>query len=289
MRYAAIATLLLVNISCPAIAESLADPAQVDLLVVAPHSDDEAIGCTGAILRANAERKRVGIVVVTAGDGFPKAATAHGKKTVDRLTADDFVNLAALRQRHTLQAMERLEVKADDVMFLGFPDGGLEPMYRSQDDGSYRQPFTGKSETYGPVAVDYHRRVHGRPAPYTRAAVLANLMEIIKTRKPREIYLTGEADTHADHRATFWFVRDAAREAGFQGSLWTFVVHGREPDQPPDRRLVLTDSELTTKQKLLEGYQVGVSPVHDQLAATYAKPEERFWSVTVTQAKPKPE
>jgi hypothetical protein len=39
----------------------------------------------------------------------------------------------------------------------------------------------------------------------------------------------------------------------------------------------LTESELTTKRRLLEGYQSGVSPVHDQLAATYTQPEERFW------------
>jgi LmbE family N-acetylglucosaminyl deacetylase len=252
-------------------------PSRLDVLIIAPHSDDEAIGCTGVILRAVAQKQRVGVVIVTAGDGFPKAAAALAKKDASQLTPDDFVKLAELRQRHSLQAMERLGLNAEDVMFLGYPDGGLAKMYAAKDDTPYRQPFTGRSETYGTIVSDYHRRVHGHPAPYVCASVLADLTEIIKTQQPKEIYVTGEADSHADHRATFWFARDAAQAAGQRGPLWTFIAHGREPTQPPDRRLMLNDSELTTKRRVLEGYQTGVSPVHDQLAATYAKLEERFW------------
>lgn len=258
----------------------LRQPSQtLDVLIVAPHSDDEAIGCTGVMLRAIERKQRVGVVIVTAGDGFPKAAAALAKKDAKQLTAEDFVALAALRQKHSMQAMQRLGVKEDDLMFLGYPDGGLDKLYAAQDDTPYRQPFTGKTETYGPVAADYHRRVHGRSAPYLRASVLSDLTEIIKARLPKEIYVTGEADTHGDHRATFWFTRDAARAAGYSGTLWTYIVHGRAPTQQPGHRLTLSDSELNTKRSVIESYQVGVSPVHDQLAATYAKPEELFWSI----------
>jgi len=262
-------------------------PAPLDVLIIAPHSDDEAIGCTGVMLRAIEQKQRVGVVVVTAGDGFPKAAAALAKKEANQLAADDFLNLAALRQRHSLLAMERLGLKAEVVTFLGYPDGGLAKMYAAQDDTPYRHPLTGKSETYGPIAADYHRRVHGRPAPYVRTSLLYDLTEIIKTRQPKEIYVTGEADSHADHSATFWFARDAARAASHRGPLWTFIVHGREPSQPPDRTLTLSESELKTKRIVLEGYQTGVSPVHDQLAATYAKPEERFWAVPLKTGETK--
>src|SRR5215831_4337306 len=87
------ACLLLASAPCAA-----AERPPLDVLIVAPHSDDEAIGCTGVILRAVAEKKRVGVVVVTAGDGFPKAAAAAAKKQVEELKPDDFVALAALRQ-----------------------------------------------------------------------------------------------------------------------------------------------------------------------------------------------
>jgi LmbE family N-acetylglucosaminyl deacetylase len=259
----------------------------LDVLIVAPHSDDEAIGCTGVILRALAEKKRVGVVVLTAGDGFPNAAAALAKKQIADLTADDYIALAALRQRHTLHAMLRLGVNRDDLMFLGYPDGGLDTLYRGRSDGLYRQPFTGKTETYGPVVADYHSQIHGRPAGYDRTSVLADLTEIIKVRAPKDIYITGEADSHADHRATCWFTREAARTAGFRDTLWTYIVHGRAPDNSPGRRVSLSQSEFDIKRAIIESYQVGVSPVHDQLAATYAKPEELFWPLAPTTADAK--
>ena len=252
-----------------------------DILIVAPHSDDEAIGCTGVLLRAIAEKKRPGVVILTAADGFPKAAAAAARKSMDDLSPDDFVALAALRQRHSLQAMLRIGVREKDLLFLGYPDGGLATMYASSSNEPYRQPHTGRTETYGPVVADYHRQVHNRPAPYLRASVLADLTEIIQARRPQEIYVTGELDAHGDHRVTFRFVRDAAQAAGYQGTLWTYIVHGRSPDSSPGRRLTLSDSELATKRSLLESYQVGVSPVHDRLADTYAKAEELFWPVRV--------
>lgn len=248
-----------------------------DILVVAPHSDDEAIGCTGVMLRAVAAGQRVGVVVVTAGDAHQRAAAAAAGKPLDALAPSDLVNLAALRQRHSLQAMRRIGVRQDDILFLGYPDGGLASMYDNAGDAPYRQPYTGRTETYGPVAADYHSRVHGRPAPYLRAALHADLAEIIRARRPRAIYVTGEADRHADHRTTRLFVRDAAQAAGFCGELWTYIVHGPLPNTPADLQLTLTQTELDTKRSLLESYQAGVSPVHDRLAETYAQPQERFW------------
>jgi LmbE family N-acetylglucosaminyl deacetylase len=265
--------------------DEVSPSAKLDLLIIAPHSDDEAIGCTGVILRAVAAKQRVGVVVLSAGDGFPKAAAAATRKSIDELSPDDFVALAALRQRHSIQAMRRVGVREQDLLFLGYPDGGLAAMYDSSTDAPYRQPHTGRTETYGPVVADYHRQVHSRPAPYLRASVLADLTEIIQARRPQEIYVTGELDAHGDHRVAFRFVRDAAQAAGYQGTLWTYIVHGRSPDSSPGRRLTLSDTELATKRSLLESYQVGVSPVHDKLADTYTKTEELFWPVRV---KPTP-
>ena len=250
-----------------------------DLLVIAPHSDDEAIGCTGVILRAVAKNERVGIVVVTAGDGFPKAAAAAARKPVEQLTPRDFLDLAALRQRHTLAAMPELGVRPTDILFLGYPDGGMKKIYQATDEQPYRQPYTEKTETYGIAASDYHSRRHGRPAPYRKSAVVDDLAEIIRDGRPREIYVTHEVDTHPDHGAVFEFVRDAALAARFGGELLTFVVHGAGPAVESTRQITLTAGELERKRATLEIYQAGVSPVHDRLAEEYAKPEEQFWKI----------
>jgi LmbE family N-acetylglucosaminyl deacetylase len=256
-----------------------------DILVIAPHSDDEAIGCTGVILRAVARGQRVGVIVVTAGDGFPKAAAAAAGKSIEALTPQDFVDLSTMRQRHTLSAMREIGVRPNDVYFLGYPDGGMKALFAMAGESPpeprnvppYRQPHTGRSETYGTAVADYHTRRHGRAAPYRKQAVVEDLREIIADARPREIYVTHEIDTHPDHAALFRFVRDAATTAHFQGRLLTFVVHGIEPQEPPTKRIALTADELAKKRRTIEIYQVGVSPVHDRLAEQYAKPEERFW------------
>ncbi len=257
---------------------ALADErATLDVLVIAPHSDDEAIGCATVLRRALAQQQRVGVVIVTQGDGFPKAASAATQKPIDQLTPADFFVLAALRERHTLQAMTQLGVPGDNVLFLGYPDGGLKTMYESSAANAYLNPHTLKSETYVVVGRDYHTQAHSRPAPYLKQSLLDDLAEIIRTRRPRELYTTHESDTHGDHRATCIFVRDAARAADFRGTVWTYVVHGPPPDTLPGLTVTLTTDEFKQKRSLLEIYQAGVSPVHDDLAEHYTLPYERFW------------
>lgn len=48
----------------------------VDVLVFAPHPDDEVIGAGAVLQQALAERKTVRIVFATNGDGYPEAASA---------------------------------------------------------------------------------------------------------------------------------------------------------------------------------------------------------------------
>jgi LmbE family N-acetylglucosaminyl deacetylase len=255
-------------------------PAPLDILVIAPHPDDEAIGCAGVMLRAVQNKQRVGVVLVTNGDGHQKAAAAVAKKPEAQLKSADFLRLARIRQQHSVGALSRIGVRRKDLISLGYPDSGLEAIYESKDEVAYRQPFTGKAETYASVIRDYHTLAHGRHAAYTRASVLADLVEIIKARKPREVYVTSEADTHPDHRATFWFVRDAAKAAGYRGTLFTFVVHGKPPAGPA-RRVALTEAEQGRKRAMIEEYQTKLSPVHDDLAQKFTRAEERFWPVRI--------
>ena len=261
------------------------EAAPLDVLVVAPHPDDEAIGCGGGMLRALKEGRRGGAVLLTGGDGYPMAAAAVAKKAESLLAPADFLRLAAIRRQHSVDALSKIGIRASDLISLGYPDSGLTAIYEARDDAPYRQPFTGKAETYGSVIRDYHTLAHGRPAPYSRSSVLNDLVEIIKARRPREIYVTDEADTHADHRTTFRFVRHAAEMAEYRGMLFSFVVHGTPPDAP-DRRIVLTDAERVRKRALIEQYQTHLSPVHDDLAEQYAGPEELFRAVPFKPNEP---
>jgi len=276
-----IAVVVLAVSACGALlpqAASAAEPS-IETLIIAPHSDDEAIGCTALMLRALARNERIAIVIVTAGDGFPKAAAAAAQKPIAELKPSDYDALAALRQRHTLEAITSLGIAAGDILFLGYPDGGLRAMYAAEGTTPYKQPYTTRTATYGVVRPDYHSIKHQEAAPYVKSSVVADLAEIIRTRAPRAIFTTLDVDTHADHRAVALFVRDAVLASKYIGPVRGYVVHGAAPATEPDLRIVLTPEELQRKRRLLEIYQAGVSPVHDGLADEYTQPEERFWKI----------
>lgn len=255
-------------------------PAAVDLLIVAPHPDDEVLGCAGVMFQAVEQKRRVAVVLMTNGDGFPRAAAVVAGKAEADLVAADFVKLARVRQQHSVGALGRIGLRAEDLIALAYPDSGLQVLYEATSDSPYAQRFTGRSETYAAVIADYHTLAHGRPAPYRKSAILDDLAEIIRTRRPKEIYTTSEVDLHPDHKTTFWFVRDAARRAGYRGNLFTFVVHGTPPSSPGQRR-TLTKAQQARKRITIEEYQVGLSPIHDELAARYTRPEEVFWPIVV--------
>jgi LmbE family N-acetylglucosaminyl deacetylase len=245
-----------------------------DLLVFAPHPDDEVLGCAGVILQALADGKRVGVVVLTNGDGYPKAAAVMAKKSVDELTSEDFDKLGAIRQGQSLEGAQRLGLPAGSVMFLGYPDSALAQLSETRGAEPLRQKFTRRNGTYGAAVADYHSLVHGSPAPYTRAALLGDVGEIIAAFKPAEIYVTHEVDAHADHKAAYTFVREAAQAAEYRGRFYAYVVHGQERPELPVRRVPLTAEQVETKKNAIRAHQIPT--VHDTLVS-HAGPEEVFW------------
>jgi LmbE family N-acetylglucosaminyl deacetylase len=84
-----------------------------DLLVVAPHPDDETFGCAVAVRRVLAAGHRVRVVILTDG------AASHAPGTVDR------AELVATRRREAGRATAALGLGAGDVIHLDLPDGGL--------------------------------------------------------------------------------------------------------------------------------------------------------------------
>lgn len=255
-------------------------PNHLDILIFAPHPDDEALCCTGVILQAIEQGKRVGVAVITNGDGFPKAAAVAVDKPLEELTSTDFLELAGVRQRHTLDGMTDLGVRPEDIVFLSYPDSGLEKIYNSDESAPYRQEFTGKSETYSLWAPDYHFSGHGRPAPYFKASLLADITEIIQVRRPKQIYVTHETDTHSDHRASYWYVRDVARSTDFQGDLLAYVNHGDGPSNLPIRRVPLTPAQVNRKRDLIVDYTARIESIHSHLTS-YAEPDELFWPISL--------
>lgn len=81
-------------------------------LVLAPHADDESIGCGGTIATKRAAGVRVVIAVATDGT----RSDSQGR---------DPAEVLEVREREALEACSELGVPEDDVLFLRFPDGAL--------------------------------------------------------------------------------------------------------------------------------------------------------------------
>ena len=86
------------------------------VLIVAPHCDDETIGCGGTISRLVHEGVSIRVVIVTNGDGFN-----HPIPNLKR-DAAGFIELGRMRQKESLAALEKLGVPSPSVVFLSYPD-----------------------------------------------------------------------------------------------------------------------------------------------------------------------
>ncbi len=82
------------------------------VVVVAPHPDDESLGCGGLIAEAQAEGRRVRVVVVSDGTGSHPASKAYPK-----------ARLRDLRETEARRAVRELGLDSDkDIEFLRLPD-----------------------------------------------------------------------------------------------------------------------------------------------------------------------
>jgi len=255
------------------------------ILIFAPHPDDETFCCGTVIQQALAERGHVHVVIVTNGDGFPQAAARLSGKPVDGLGPQDYLELARVRQSEALSATAVLGLRADDITFLGYPDAGLDKVYEAQGDTPYLQPFTQKGTTYGPVVPDYHSQAHGQPAPYRRQAALADVTEVIQGLHPDRIYVPSGVDTHLDHQATGWFVRDALQAANYRAQVQTYVIHASGYPCPEGLPCPAPFWSLPTNAQAARKYQALLSYSSQvwqffgsrESLETYASTAETFW------------
>lgn len=81
-------------------------------LVLAPHADDETLGCGALIARKRAAGVRVVVAIVTDG------------ALSDRLGRPPSV-VARVRRQEAARACAALGVRTSDLLFLGVPDGSL--------------------------------------------------------------------------------------------------------------------------------------------------------------------
>jgi LmbE family N-acetylglucosaminyl deacetylase len=168
-------------------------PARADILVVAPHPDDDVITSAGVMLRARQNGETVRVMYMTNGDVNGTSA-------------------GLLRQGEAVAAESILGVAEGDMIFLGYPDGGLQDLRGSFfGSGSAYTGSSGVSRTYGQRGMggmDYHRFAFGFSADYNGTNVITDVARVLQTYQPSDIFVTSEFDVHSDHAATYRFLID---------------------------------------------------------------------------------
>ncbi|MCL6285285.1 PIG-L family deacetylase [Ruegeria sp. 2012CJ41-6] len=118
-------------------------------LVLAPHPDDETLGCGGVVMHKLAAWSHVEVIVATDG------AASHLDDPTCTTSRDALVEM---RERETRLACGELGLEPDHVSFLRFPDGALAQHARDLRDRlaeeiAARRP----DEIYVCALVDGHR------------------------------------------------------------------------------------------------------------------------------------
>ncbi|HEX5495283.1 MAG TPA: PIG-L deacetylase family protein [Mycobacteriales bacterium] len=87
-------------------------------MVVAPHPDDEVLGCGGVIANHRVAGRAVHLVYLTSGE---RGSPHHGPEELGRLREEEAVAAAGV-----------LDVPKSELTFLRLPDGGIDPADREQ-------------------------------------------------------------------------------------------------------------------------------------------------------------
>ena len=268
------------------------------IIVFAPHPDDEALGCARVIHNAVQSSYDIKVVVMTNGDAYKHAFDNWSNPTdMDGDGDVDYVDFGYCRQNETISAMNVFGLSSDNVIFLGYPDGGLDNLWTENwdYDNLYYSPFT--YTDYSPYSNSYPSNV-----PYCGAAVSEDIKNILEQYKPTDVYVTHSADTHPDHWATNLFVTKAVKEFKMNGYEWSehirihnYMIHDgdnwptpsgyhtdmnltRPPvlSREPDENVMLNDTAKDLKYNAILAYETQIAVDGDYLVS-FVKNNELFW------------
>ena len=194
-----------------------APPNEARIFVLVPHCDDETLGCGGFISAARARGLAVQVAFATSGDGSRSMQIAE---TMRHRRLRNFPELAALRQGEARAACAELGVEESDVLFFGYPDGGLGALWNRCWHAPFRSPFTRASSVL-------YADAQTPGAPYCGAALLNDVRAALDRFRPTLLITTHPADTHSDHWACWAFAQSALESLQLNNCDWARATEVR--------------------------------------------------------------
>jgi len=201
------------------------------ILILAPHPDDEVIGCGGIIQQAVAMGLPVRIVFFTYGDNNQWSFLLYRKRPA--LVPRAVRGMGLVRHDEALAAARTLGLSADHLTFLGYPDFGTLHIW--DDHWGDQPPF--RSMLTRATAVPYHNAL--RPgAAYKGEEVLHDLTTVLREFRPTKVFLSHPGDYMPDHRALYLFTRVALwdLEREMTPAVYPYLVHFQRWPKPSGYR-----------------------------------------------------
>ncbi len=236
------------------------------ILILAPHPDDEVLGCGGVIQKAKAMGLPIKIVFLTYGDNNQWSFLAYRKHPVFMPKA--VLEMGLVRYNEAFQAAAVLGVPKDDLVFLGYPDFRTLEIWRSH----WADEPPAKSMLTEVRSVPYANAFRPK-APHKGEEILKDLEAILMEFRPTKIFVSHPSDHNGDHQALYLFTRVALwdLEKTMKPVVYPYLVHfknwpqpkGYQPDKteaaPPGlekdvgwKRLVLSPEEVSMNRRAIE-------------------------------------
>ncbi|MFA5063636.1 MAG: PIG-L family deacetylase [Candidatus Omnitrophota bacterium] len=191
------------------------------VLILAPHPDDETIGCAGVIQQAKKAGAKVKVVYLTNGDNNEFSFIVYEKRLTFK--KGEFIHMGQVRRQEAVNAMKLLGLSEDKLIFLGYPDFGTLSIFRKYWQA--KKPF--RSMLTRVTSVPY-KNDYSFGAPYIGESILNNLEKIILDYKPTKIFVSHPADVNSDHKALYLFLRIALhglRHRILKPEVYPYLVH----------------------------------------------------------------
>jgi N-acetyl-1-D-myo-inositol-2-amino-2-deoxy-alpha-D-glucopyranoside deacetylase len=201
------------------------------ILILAPHPDDEVLGCGGIIEKAHEKKLPLSIVFFTYGDNNQWSFIVYRDRPV--VFPGAVRKMGLVRHDEAIAAAKVLGVKSDDLIFLGYPDfrtlniwyshWGDTPPVKSMLTKVNKVPY---SNAFRPGAL------------YKGEEILKDLETIILSFKPTKIFVSHPADHNPDHQALYLFTRVALwnLKDKVTAELYPYIVHF--PNWPRPKRFI---------------------------------------------------
>jgi len=205
------------------------------ILILVPHPDDDILSTAGTIQQALEKGLPIKVVFFTTGD-YNETSFALYRKEIT-LDSTEALRIGATRREEALAAQGMLGVKPEQVIFLGYPDGGSLEIFEKHWGES--MPYQALLSNQKSVPYTFAQSFS---APFRGESILTDIKQVVRDFQPTKIITSHPGDMHPDHQTLPLFLQVALWELEneIKPDVYHFITHygrwpqprGYQPEQP---------------------------------------------------------